>query len=151
MALDDDKKPKGNPNWIKGKPTNPKGKLKGTLSRWNTKVIGTLQRLRRNPVEELISLADLAKANKDYELASQIWKELQQYREPKRKPVEVYEAPQTPEESKENVEAALKLLEEMSDGRESKESSHSPELAAGAPQLAPEASSKSDVRGDSPE
>lgn len=63
----------GNPNWVKGKSANPDGapRLGSTMG-----VKRTLAKLRRNPVEELIGLADLCKANRDYNTSIKIWEKL---------------------------------------------------------------------------
>jgi len=143
-----EEKKKGNPAWVKGVSPNPKGRGKGTLNNWNHKVQATLSKCRRNPVQELIEIADLAKANRNYDLAGKIWLELQQYREAKRKPVEVAEVSVTPEESKERVDAAIEMLEELS-GRENQESSNQTQLGNRAAEMAPETSPDQDVRGDS--
>lgn len=63
----------GNPGWGKGKSGNPDGrpKLGSTMG-----VKRTLAKLKRNPVEELIDLADVCKVNKDYNTAIRIWEKL---------------------------------------------------------------------------
>lgn len=64
---------KGNPKWIKGVAQNPNGRPKGQKY---SSIKTTLKKLRRDPVEELIMLADLAKASKNYAMAVGIWKDL---------------------------------------------------------------------------
>lgn len=63
---------KGNPHW-KGKSGNPEGrpKLGTTLG-----VKRTLARLKRNPVKELIDLADICKESGNYNTAIKIWEKL---------------------------------------------------------------------------
>lgn len=61
MSLD--KKPKGNPNWQKGKSGNPDGRPVGAKSLKNIlKVAATLSGKNRHPVDELIRIADKAEA-----------------------------------------------------------------------------------------
>ena len=62
----------------------------------------------------------MAKLNKDYELASDIWLKLLQYIEPAKKPIEsAPEKPTTSAESVQNAEALLKELEEMANAGQS--------------------------------
>lgn len=64
---------RGNPAWSKGKSGNPEGRPRiGSTSG----VKRTLAKMRRNPVEELINLADLCKVNRDYNTAIRIWEKL---------------------------------------------------------------------------
>lgn len=57
MSLD--KKPKGNPNWQKGKSGNPDGRPAGVKSLKSIlKVAATLSEKKRHPVDELIRIAD---------------------------------------------------------------------------------------------
>lgn len=65
---------KGNPNWVKGKSANPKGKTKGYFAKANASTHRILRDKRRNPVEELIILADMARDSGDVETAVEIWK-----------------------------------------------------------------------------
>lgn len=67
---------KGNPNWKKGRGGNPAGKDKGTSSVANASAFRILKRKGRNPVTELIALADLAASKGDYIFAGEIWKQL---------------------------------------------------------------------------
>lgn len=62
----------GNPAWQKGVSQNPAGRPKGKFSG----IKNTLRRLKRDPIEELIGLADLARASKDYATAIAIWRDI---------------------------------------------------------------------------
>lgn len=63
---------RGNPAWKKGVAQNPAGRPKGKYSG----IKKTLHRLKRDPIEELIELADLAKGCKNYAMAVAIWKDI---------------------------------------------------------------------------
>jgi hypothetical protein len=109
------KKRNGNPDWVKGKSGNPAGRPKGLLNK--DKVKDRLKEKGRSPLDQLVRLADkLELAGKDVD-AAEIWLKIQEYVEPKKKPVETApEKPLTPEQSKENVEEMLLLLEEAENG-----------------------------------
>src|SRR5581483_11712457 len=101
MSLD--RKPKGNPNWVKGKSGNPSGRTAGVKSlKTLLKVATTLGGLKRHPVEELVRIADRAELSSldgGKELAAKIWADLLKYCEPQKKAVETApEKPSTPEE-----------------------------------------------------
>jgi len=146
--------PEGNPHWKKGQSANPQGKPKGTKNR-KTLLDKVSDRLRYkhqlHPVDQLVTLALEARLNKDLELAADIWVKLLQYMEPTKKPVEsAPEKPQTPEQSREAAEAALKMMEEISDGTSIKRgdegSSNSPSLGTGATDIQAEARSEKDLQ-----
>ena len=146
----------GRPEWRKGNPdffnkeTNPgTGRPKGHKNISSARVQQILTKHKRNPIEELINLADYARLKGDINLAYQIWKEIQAYREPKRRAVEIKESPITPEESKQNVEQMLNLLEEVDANDETR--GDSDKLGAGETSMAPEISAKKDVPGNSRE
>lgn len=144
---------KGNPNWVKGKSGNPSGKPTGTVSKKNS--MKTQERLRRlhktHPVDQLV---DLAQRNHltNPKLAAEIWTRLLEYCEPTKKPVEtVPEKPTTPEQSKENVEAMLKLLEDTEgthDQRRTESSSDTTGLGKGTADVQAETSTKEDLPGN---
>lgn len=108
---------KGNPNLKKGGPSlNPAGRPVGGV---NYSVRHKLNKKGRHPIDELVKLADELKMAGKFAQAAEIWLKIQEYVEPKKKPVETApERPLTPEQSKENVEDMLKLLEEVQDGTE---------------------------------
>ena len=146
---------KGNPNWKKGQSANPQGKPKGTKHK-KTLMEKVGERLKYkhkiHPVDQLVFLAQQAQLNRDLELAADIWTKLLQYMEPTKKPVEsAPEKPQTPEQSKEAAEAALKMLEEISNGQTSdnrgtERSSDSSSMGKGTADLQTEASSEKDLQ-----
>lgn len=158
MSLD--QKPKGNPNWKKGQSANPQGKPRGVKHK-KTLMDKVNERLKFkhkvHPVDQLVSIALQARLNaspmnKDLELAADIWLKLLQYMEPTKKPVEsAPEKPQTPEQSREAAEAALKLMEELSDGKTSEykrgtEGSSDPSsLGTGTIDIQAETSSEKDL------
>lgn len=113
-----------NPNWKKGMiPTNLGGRPKGSKN-VALSLLKVANRLRFkhkvHPVDQLVELALMAKLNKDYELASDIWLKLLQYIEPAKKPIEsAPEKPTTSAESVQNAEALLKELEEMANAGQS--------------------------------
>jgi hypothetical protein len=112
-----------NPNWKKGVPTNTGGRPKGSknASLSLLKVANRLQYKHKvHPVDQLVELALMAKLNKEYELASDIWLKLLQYIEPAKKPIEsAPEKPTTSAESVQNAEALLKELEDMANAGQS--------------------------------
>jgi hypothetical protein len=67
---------KGNPNWKKGRGGNPAGPPKGTFRAPNASAFRVLMRKHRNPVEELIKLADFALSKGDYLTAIDLWTRL---------------------------------------------------------------------------
>lgn len=119
-----------NPAWKKGVVQNPNGRPKGsknfTLSL--LKVANRLQYKHKvHPVDQLVEIAIMAKLNKEYELASEIWLKLLQYLEPTKKPVEsAPEKPTTSAESVQNAEALLKELEDMANVGQSTASTTEP-------------------------
>jgi hypothetical protein len=146
--------PGGNPHWKKGQSANPQGKPKGTkhLKTLLDKVSERLKHKHKiHPVDQLVFLAQQAQLNKDLELAADIWVKLLQYMEPTKKPVEsAPEKPQTPEQSREAAEAALKMMEEISDGqtqdnRGAEGSRDTSRLAPGEIDLQAQASSEKDL------
>ncbi len=79
MALSGDRNwRRGNPNWKKGGPSpTPKGRGKGAFVKANQSTYRVLRNKKRNPVEELILVADSAKYLGGIEgltLAADIWK-----------------------------------------------------------------------------
>jgi len=112
-----------NPNWKKGVAQNPNGRPKGSknFALSLLKVANRLQYKHKvHPVDQLVEIAIMAKLNKEYELASEIWLKLLQYLEPTKKPVEsAPEKPQTSAESVQNAEALLKELEDMANAGQS--------------------------------
>jgi hypothetical protein len=129
----------GNPAWVKGKSGNPAGKPKGLLNK--DKVKDRLKEKGRSPLDQLVRLADkLELAGKDVD-AAEIWLKIQEYVEPKKKPVETApEKPLTPEQSKENVEEMLQLLEEAENGGSEEVSSDTDGLHSGKPEVQAETS-----------
>jgi len=129
---------KGNPNWKKGVGGNPAGRPKsGPYSG----IKKTLHKLKRDPIEELIQLADLAKAARNYAMAVGIWKDIH---------AENSEFPSLEGIEKEGKSAA-KLLEEMEQDeptRPIKASSNPIGLGEGNPQVQTEASPEEDLRPD---
>jgi len=103
--------------WQKGEIPNPNGRPKGSknFALSLLKVANRLQYKHKvHPVDQLVEIAIMAKLNKEFELASEIWLKLLQYLEPTKKPVEsAPEKPTTSAESVQNAEALLKELEEM--------------------------------------
>jgi len=104
-------------------PTNLGGRPKGSKN-VALSLLKVANRLRFkhkvHPVDQLVELALMAKLNKDYELASDIWLKLLQYIEPAKKPIEsAPEKPTTSAESVQNAEALLKELEEMANAGQS--------------------------------
>ena len=112
-----------NPNWKKGVAQNPNGRPKGSknFALSLLKVANRLQYKHKvHPVDQLVEIAIMAKLNKEYELASEIWLKLLQYLEPTKKPVEsAPEKPTTSAESVQNAEALLKELEDMANAGQS--------------------------------
>jgi hypothetical protein len=112
-----------NPAWKKGVAQNPNGRPKGSknFALSLLKVANRLQYKHKvHPVDQLVEIAIMAKLNKEYELASEIWLKLLQYLEPTKKPVEsAPEKPTTSAESVQNAEALLKELEEMANAGQS--------------------------------
>lgn len=108
----------GNPAWKKGVAQNPAGRPKGIPNR-SKNVKARLEEKGRSPLDQLVRLADKLELDGRFEEAADVWLKIQEYVEPKKKPVETApEKPITPEQSKENVEEMLKLLEEAEDGRQ---------------------------------
>lgn len=125
------KKKLGNPNWKKGVAQNPAGRPKGIPNK-TKKTLDRLAALGRDPIDNLIRLADQLEDLGKHDKAAEIWMEIQSYVEPKKKAVETApEKPITPEQSKENVDEMLKLLEEASDGRQEEGSSDTSGLGDG--------------------
>lgn len=90
---------RGNPGWKKGQSANPEGRPRiGSTSG----VKRTLAKLKRNPVEELIKLADICSANRDYNTAIKIWDKLYD---------DSYDSGLDPEKEKKSTEDLLKELE----------------------------------------
>lgn len=129
---------KGNPNWKKGVGGNPSGLSKsGPYSG----IKKTLHKLKRDPIKELIDLADLAKAAKNYAMAVGIWKDIH---------AENSQFPSLDGVEKEGKDAA-KLLEEMEKDeptRPIKTSSSTISLGDGKASVQIEASSEKDLRPD---
>jgi len=144
-----------NPNWKKGITTNPAGRPKGSKNS-ELSMLKVSNRLRFkhkvHPVDQLVELALMAKLNKDYELASDIWLKLLQYMEPAKKPIEsAPEKPTTPAESVQNAEALLKELEEQANAGQSntptvESPSDSSGLAAGPTPVQTEGSPEEDLQ-----
>lgn len=89
---------RGNPNW-KGKSGNPEGRPRiGQTSG----VKRTLAKMKRNPVEELVNLADLCKEGRDYNTAIRIWEKLYD---------DSADAGLDPEKERKSTEQLLKELE----------------------------------------
>lgn len=134
---------KGNPNWVPGVAQNPNGRPKGSVAKPKDKVKDKLKEKGVDPIQELITLAELLKASDKYEEAAEIWLKIQEYCEPKKKAVEtIPEKPITPEQSKENVDDMLRLLEEASEdnGQQNEGSSDTDSLDAGKPEIQAETS-----------
>lgn len=108
---------KGNPSWIKGVAQNPAGRPKGSTTRSREeKILDKLKKKERDPLDQLIRLADILEFQGKLEESADIWLKIQEYCEPKKKPVETApEKPISPEQSKENVDDMLRLLEEASE------------------------------------
>lgn len=125
---------KGNPNWKKGQSGNPKGRPKaGQYSG----IKRTLQKMKRDPIAELIALADLAKASKNYSMAVGIWKDIH---------AENSEFPSLDGVEKAGKDAA-KLLEEMEkDEPRAKASSDPSSLGNGKTPIQIETRTKEDLR-----
>ncbi len=155
MSLD--QKPKGNPNWQKGKSGHPQGRPAGAKNlKTILKVAATLAGKRRHPVEELIRLADKAEfpadgSKPDKELASNIWRELLKYCEPQKKAIEVApEKPTTPGESLENAQKLLEEMEQIGNAGTNTNTTSSDQtgLASGETSLPTEADSESNLSSD---
>lgn len=152
MAIDDDKKHKGNPRWVKGFAPNPGGKPKGTKNgKTLNKVKNYLEtEVERNPIDELIKIADQARFAGNHKLAAEIWSTIQEYIEPKKKPVETApEKPLTPKDSKEAAEATHKLLQELENGSGEKEPSDKNCMAPRTTTLQTQTSPEKDISGNS--
>jgi Family of unknown function (DUF5681) len=144
-----------NPNWQKGTSSNPQGRPKG-LKNSDLSMLKVSNRLRYkhkvHPVDQLVELALMAKLNKDYELASDIWLKLLQYMEPAKKPIEsAPEKPTTPAESVQNAEALLKELEDMANVGQSNTPTVEPPgnrtgLETGSPSVQAEARPEEDLQ-----
>ena len=148
MSLD--YKPKGNPNWKKGISGNPAGKPRGLQQKKRSLKVG--ERLtykhKKNPVDELVWIANQAVNSGKLDLAKEIWTDLLQFMEPKKRAQEV--APEviaTPELSKESVENTLKMLEELGNDTGRKESSGTSSLDSREINVQAETSPKEDVSG----
>jgi hypothetical protein len=144
-----------NPNWKKGVAQNPNGRPKGSknFALSLLKVANRLQYKHKvHPVDQLVEIAIMAKLNKEYELASEIWLKLLQYLEPTKKPVEsAPEKPQTSAESVQNAEALLKELEDMANAGQSTASttestSNQDSMAAGETPIQIEACPEDDLQ-----
>lgn len=68
---------------------------------------------KRNPLDELIKLADCLLAMQKYEEAAEIWMTIQKYCEPTKRPVEVKEEKKSPEASLQAAEQTLDLMKEL--------------------------------------
>jgi hypothetical protein len=94
---------------------------------------------KRNPLDELIGLADALRLNGQYKEAAAIWREIQTYCEPSKKPVETKEEVKTPEGSKAAAAKTLDLLKELQEeadanaGTES--SSNTGSVVSGGPEV----------------
>lgn len=105
----------GNPNWKPGVAQNPEGRPKGSKNQ-DKRIKELLREKNKRPLDALIRLAEKMELEGQYEEAADVWLKIQEYVEPKKKPVETAaEKPLSPEQSKENVEEMLKLLEEASE------------------------------------
>lgn len=93
-------------------PTNPGGRPKGSKNRVKT----ALDRTGKDPVMELIKIAELLNGNpleqqrKALEAATKIWMELLEYKQAKKKATTKEDAP---EASKQAAEATFDLLKEL--------------------------------------
>ncbi len=109
---------KGNPGWAKGKSGNPDGRPKlGTTMG----VKRTLARMKRNPVEELVLLADMSRDKGDCNTAIKIWEKLYD---------DSLDSGLDPEKEKRTTEQLLKELEK-DESRSGNGSSHPPQLGDG--------------------
>lgn len=141
----------GNPKWVKGVAQNPTGRPKGIPNK-TKKTRDRLDALERNPIDALIRLADKLELAGKHDKAAEIWMEIQSYVEPKKKAVEsVPEKPLTPEQSKENVEDMLKLLEEASDGPTDEGQGDQSRMGSGTIGLQAESSPEEDTQEPSGE
>lgn len=112
---------KGNPHWGKGRSGNPEGRPRLGST---TGVKRTLAKLRRNPVEELVKLADMCSANRDYNTAIKIWDKLYD---------DSFDAGTDPEKEQKSTQQLLEDLEK-DEPRSSTGSSHPSQLANGETQ-----------------
>lgn len=105
MALPGDRQwRKGNPNWKKGQPHPSKGRPEGGASKANSNTRRILQKLNRNPAEELIKIADLYIANGDLVRAQGIWEKLHEE-------TSKHEAPQDIKRAEQNKQDLIAALE----------------------------------------
>lgn len=129
---------KGNPNWKKGQSGNPAGRPKtGPYSG----IKKTLHKLKRDPIEELINLADLCKAARSYGMAIAIWKDIH---------AENSEFPSIEVAAKEEKSAA-KILEEMEKDEskpKSTGSSNPTSMGNGKVEVQAQDNPKEDIRSD---
>jgi hypothetical protein len=145
MALPGDRQwRKGNPNWVKGKSAYPKGKPKGYFAKANASTHRILRDKKRNPVEELIILADMAKDTGDIETAVEIWKMIHAETTAHSAAIERVEKIKTASKD------LLGQLENDNDGSDTRTTPPGREtsLAAGQPSLSPEANSAGNIRRD---
>jgi hypothetical protein len=79
MALSGDKDwRKGNPNWKKGVKHSSKGRPEGGASKANSSTRRILQKLNRNPAEEMIRIADKFFEEGKYSDSLRIWENIHQ-------------------------------------------------------------------------
>lgn len=123
---------KGNPNWKKGVPHPSKGRPVGYRNKLNRTTKSMLVKLDRHPIEELIALADMAKKEKDYKWAAEIWREIHAEST----------ANQTLEDTEGEAKQKRKLIDELSEengpNTGTKTSGNPPSMDRRGPSVPPE-------------
>lgn len=129
-------------------PSNPGGRPKGSKNQVKT----ALDRLKKDPIFELIKIAELLNANppehqrKALEAATKIWMELLEYKQAKKKATTKEDAP---EASKQAAEATFDLLKELENEHADtgpKGTSDKTGLVNGQPSLETETGSEEDLQ-----